>query len=204
MQKWLFPLTVNHNSSVICVKKITISCFPPHKLILNNKSKSKSKISNCKCLSGCWFVESKPCHDVMTLALCTHMLKCCDQMLTTCCLQTNTHAHTHTHTPLHTHTPPVFLSPPSFVPQHSLSPKCERNLHSRPTHDHLTGALQEVVTHLLPPPPLHSSTVCHGCFKTIWPGCANGWLFWERDGKTVCYSRRPSEKKKRKKKKRDC
>lgn len=50
---------------------------------------------------------------------------------------------------------------------------------------------------LVPPPLLHSSTVCHGCFKTIWPGCANGGLFWERDGKTVCYSRRPLEKKKR-------
>lgn len=79
--------------------------------------------------------------------------------------------------------------------QHSLLPKCERNLHLRTTHDCLSGALQEVVTHLLSPPPLHSSTICYGCFKTIWPGCANRWLFWERDGKTVCYSRRPSEKK---------
>ena len=99
-------------------------------------------------------------------------------------------------------TSPVFLRRPSFFfPRHSLSPKCERNLHLRPTRDHLSGAIQKVVTHSLAPPPLHSSTVCHGCFKTIWPGCANGWLFWERDGKTVCYSRRPSEKKRKKKKK---
>ena len=103
-------------------------------------------------------------------------------------------------------TSPVFLRRPSFFfPRHSLSPKCERNLHLRPTRDHLSGAIQKVVTHSLAPPPLHSSTVCHGCFKTIWPGCANGWLFWERDGKTVCYSRRPSEKKRKKEKKtRDC
>lgn len=100
-------------------------------------------------------------------------------MPTTCCL--------------HMHTMPGFLKTPLFLPQHSLLPKCERNLHLRTTHDRLSGALQEVVTHLLSPPPLHSSTICHGCFKTIWPGCANGWLFWERDG--YCYSRRPSEKK---------
>lgn len=48
---------------------------------------------------------------------------------------------------------------------------------------------------LVAPSTLHSSAVCHGCFKSIWPACANGRLFWERDGKTVCYSQRPLWKK---------
>lgn len=97
-------------------------------------------------------------------------------------------------------TSPVFLRRPSFcspaliVTQVWKKPPLEAHpwlpLWSSPKGGHtLVGPST--------PPPLHFSTVCHGCFKTIWPGCANGWLFWERDGKTVCYSRRPSEKKKR-------
>lgn len=87
----------------------------------------------------------------------------------------------------HSYTHSFSLTTSPFL--NSLSSGCERELHSRPTRDHLSRVLQGAAAHT--DTRSHSSTICHGRLKTIWPG---GRLFWERDGKTGCYLRWPLEK----------